>query len=234
MKSPEKPLKVAILVCPNYAIMDVIGAHSVFGISPNAEVHLVWKDTAPLDAIPRFPTIPTVDFANCPDDLDVLVVGAIPPEVITDEDVLDFFRHHHDRGAHVIGVCGGALLLGVADLLDGQRATSNFHFIEALPKFGAVPVTGGEVVVADRIYTAGPATGSFEAALLVLAKLRGEDVAKFVELSLEYAPHPPFGVGSPELAGAELTAQALAAFAPFTHAAADAAASAYQRRLAAA
>lgn len=229
-KPPGEPLKVAILVCPGFAIMDVIGPHTIFGVAPNTEVHLVWKNTDQFDAIPRFPSQATVSFADCPEDLDVVVVGAVPPEVLADVEVQDFFLRHHERGAFVIGVCVGSLLLGAAGLLDGRRATTNFQNMSALDGVGATAVPGGDVVVDGRIYTAGPVTGGFEAALLVLAHLRGEAVARFVELAIEYAPKPPFGTGSPELAGPELAGQAIAAYKPFTDAVASASAKAFEAR----
>jgi transcriptional regulator GlxA family with amidase domain len=228
----DRPLKVAILVCPHFAIMDVIGVHTVFGIVPNAEVHLVWKTMEPISAVPPFPTHATTTFANAPSDFDVVMVGAVPPDVIADSEVQAFFRHHHERGAYLIGVCGGALLLGAAGLLEGKRATTNFHCLDALKGVGATPVSGGQVILEERIYTAGPVTGAFEAALLVLAKLRGEETARFVELTIEYAPNPPFGVGSPDRAGTELTNRSLAAFAPMTQAVGEAAAGGFQRNAA--
>lgn len=35
-----------------------------------------------------------------------------------------------------------------------------------------------------------------------------------VELTIEYAPHPPYGTGSPELAGPELTQKVLQKYEP--------------------
>ncbi len=58
--------------------------------------------------------------------------------------------------------------------------------------------------------------------------MRGENAAKEAELTLEYAPHPPYGTGSPELAGPELTQKVLqkyeAVFDEFRQAARQAAA----------
>ncbi len=50
--------------------------------------------------------------------------------------------------------------------------------------------------------------------------LYGDDVAREMELQAEYAPAPLFGVGSPELAGPELTRRALAHGAAMNEAAA--------------
>lgn len=209
----SEPLNVGILVSPGYCPCDIIGPQTVFGIQPEARIHLLWKNLEPVVGSPTFPTVPTTTFADCPDDLDVLAVGAIPIDVVADPEVIEFFGQAARRAKHVIGVCGGTFLLGVAGLLEGRRATSNFHILDELPRFGAIPVPGGEVVRDGNIWTVGPASGSYEAALLVLAELRGREAGARAELEIEYAPHPPFGTGSPELAGPERTRAVLATYA---------------------
>ncbi|WP_229701373.1 DJ-1/PfpI family protein [Streptomyces camponoticapitis] len=201
----SKPLTVGILVGPDYALCDIVGPQTVLGIQPDSEIHLLWKNRETVNGLPTFPTVPTTSFADCPAELDVLAVGAISPEVVADPEVVEFFKDAASRAKHVIAVCGGVMLAGAAGLLAGRRATTNFHILDLLGEFGATPVGGGEVVRDGNLWTAGPATGSYEAALLVLAELRGEEAARRAELDIEYAPHPPFGTGSPALAGPEMT-----------------------------
>lgn len=210
----SKTLNVGILVSPDFALCDIVGVHTVFGIQPDTNIHLLWKNLEPVTAMPVFPTTPTTTFADCPEELDVLTVGAIGPDVLADPEVIEFFGTAARNAKHVIAVCGGVILAGLAGLLEGRRATTNFQIMDLLPTVGAIPVEGGEVVRDGNIWTAGPVSGSYDAALQVLAELRGEDVARRTELDIEYAPHPPFGTGSPALAGPELTKAALAVYAP--------------------
>jgi cyclohexyl-isocyanide hydratase len=151
-------------------------------------------------------------FAECPPDLDVLCIGA-STAILSDESLL-FLADRGKQAKYLIGICAGSLMLGAAGLLKGYRATASFSVVDELPNFGAIPVKGGEVVVDRNRITASPVSGSFDAALIVLGKLRGEDAAKEVELTLEYAPHPPYGTGSPELAGAELTQKVVHKYEP--------------------
>lgn len=204
----DKTLKVATLVCPDVFMIDIVGAHSAFALSPNVETHLVWKTLEPFKALPNWPMTATTTLDKCP-DVDVLIVGAVGPEVIGDTEVIDFIKEKGKKASAIIGICGGVLVLGAAGLLEGRRATTNFHIGEYLKEVGAIPVLGGEVVVDGNLYTAGPAHGSMEAALIALGALRGEEVGKLAELNSEYDPHPPFKTGSPELAGPELTAIAM-------------------------
>ncbi|PLZ97352.1 thiamine biosynthesis protein ThiJ [Fischerella thermalis CCMEE 5268] len=70
-------------------------------------------------------------------------------------------------------------------------------------QMGAQVSTERVVVDRNRI-TGGGVTAGIDFALTIAGMLCGEDTAKLMELMLEYNPSPPFGVGSPERAGAEL------------------------------
>ncbi len=56
-------------------------------------------------------------------------------------------------------------------------------------------------------FRAAGVTAGIDFGLTLLAEIAGEDVAKSVQLGLEYDPQPPFQSGSPEKAGAERTAK---------------------------
>jgi transcriptional regulator GlxA family with amidase domain len=208
MPDAQRSLQIAILVCPGYMPVDVIGCHTALGTLPGVTVHLVWKNLDELSGFPAFPTRATTTFADCPADLDVLLVGATPPELLEDPETLAFVADRGSRARWVAGVCAGSLVLGAAGLLRGYRATTNFHLYDLLPYYGATTVETNNVVVDRNRITAGPATGSTEIGLRLIQEFFGDDTARLMELTAEYAPQPLFGVGTPQLAGPELTAQA--------------------------
>jgi cyclohexyl-isocyanide hydratase len=71
-----------------------------------------------------------------------------------------------------------------------------------LKDFGATPVA--ERVVRDRNrISGGGVTAGIDFGLTVAAELAGDEVAKSIQLVLEYDPQPPFDSGSPEKAGPE-------------------------------
>ena len=202
------PVNVAILVCPGFMPVDVIGIHTVFGTAPNATVHLVWKNLDEIIGFPTFPTRATTTFADCPKDLDIIWTGAVAPEIFGDVETLEFLADRGGRARWVGGNCGGTLLLAAAGLLTGYKATSNFQQRDLLALFGATPTVGNVVVDRNRI-TAGPLTGSVEAGLRLAQEFYSDEVAMEMELQAEYAPQPLFGVGRPDLAGPELTRRTL-------------------------
>lgn len=137
MTSERRALEIAILVCPGYMPVDIIGFHTAFGLLPDVNLHLVWKNLDEIAGMPYFPTRATTTFEDCPADLDVLYAGAVPPEIFEDEDVLAFLADRGSRATWVAGVCAGSLLLGAAGLLLGYRATTNFQLHDNLAHYGA-------------------------------------------------------------------------------------------------
>ncbi|MFH8403533.1 DJ-1/PfpI family protein [Streptomyces sp. NPDC018019] len=204
MTSERRSLEIAVLVTPGYMPVDIIGFHTAMGLLPGVNMHLVWKNLDEVVGHPHFPTRATTTFEDCPADLDVLYAGAGPAEMLEDEEVLDFLADRGSRAGWIAGVCAGSLLMGAAGLLRGYRATTNFQLHEYLPSYGAIPARGNVVEDRNRI-TSGPATGSFEIGLRLIQVFFGDDAARKSELMMEYAPQPLFGVGTPELAGPQLT-----------------------------
>ena len=104
---------------------------------PDATVHLVWKDLAPVRARGGVQLVPSMTIADCP-QLDVLCVpGGIGTEaVMRDPAVLDFLRAQAKAARLVTAVCTGSLVLGKAGLLDGKRATSHWAYADLLPRLG--------------------------------------------------------------------------------------------------
>ena len=135
----RRPVQVAILVCPGFMPIDIVGLHTVFGMLPGAQVHLVGKNLDEIVGIPTFPTRATTTFADCPAELDVLFTGAVLPETFEDVETLEFLADRGARARWVAGSCVGSLLLGAAGLLRGYRATTNFQQHHLLARFGAIP-----------------------------------------------------------------------------------------------
>ena len=204
---PEKPATVSILIHPGMVMLDLVGPLTVFQIM-QADVQLVWKDRSPVMTDTRIPVTPTHDFRDARIGSDLfLIPGGTMGSVacMRDEAVLAHVRAQGDAARYVTSVCTGSLVLAAAGLLKGYRATSLWAVADALPMMGATHVNERIVVDRNRI-TAGGVTAGIDFGLMLAARLSDERTAKRIQLTLEYSPQPPFKAGTPEEAGAELTA----------------------------
>jgi cyclohexyl-isocyanide hydratase len=74
------------------------------------------------------------------------------------------------------------------------------------------------VVRDGNLITGGGVTAGIDIALTIAAEIAGEDVAKMIQLSIEYAPAPPFDAGRPDTAPAEIVAAVRKRFAAYAEA----------------
>ena len=124
-----------------------------------------------------------------------------------DEQILTFVREQGQQAKFVTSVCTGALVLGAAGLLAGYKATTHWTSHDQLAYFGAIPIKKRFVVDRNRI-TGGGVTAGIDFGLYVASQVANEQVARAIQLQLEYNPEPPFNSGSPATAAPELVAAA--------------------------
>ncbi|MBD2434080.1 MULTISPECIES: DJ-1/PfpI family protein [Fischerella] len=196
---------IGLVIYPDMFQLDITGSHQVFSLMPNTSVLLLWKSLEPVVSNGGLTILPNTTFDHCP-QLDVLCVpggsfGTV--QMMEDREMLTFLQKHGETAKYVTAVCTGSLILAAAGLLRGYRAASHWAFREQLELMEAQVSTERVVVDRNRI-TGGGVTAGIDFALTIAGMLCGEDTAKLMELMLEYNPSPPFGVGSPEKAGAEL------------------------------
>ena len=197
------PIAIGILIYPNLTQLDATGPAQVLARVPGATVHMIWKTRDPIPTDAGFSIVPNTTFADCP-RLDVICVpgGGGQVALMTDPETLDFLRRQAATARYVTSVCTGSLVLGAAGLLKGYRSACHWAWRDMLSDFGAIPVA--ERVVRDRNrISGGGVTAGIDFGLTVAAELAGEEVAKSIQLVLEYDPQPPFDSGSPEKAGPE-------------------------------
>lgn len=118
-------------------------------------------------------------------------------------EILDWVRLIHSQTTWTTSVCTGSLILGAAGILSGVNATTHWAAIDRLSKWGAEP-TQKRIVESGKIITAAGVSAGIDMALTLAAKISGEQVAKTLQLGIEYDPEPPFNSGSPKKADPEL------------------------------
>ena len=141
-------LHIGFLVFPGVQQLDLTGPHDVLASLPDATVHLAWKSRDTVASSSGLALAPTCTFDDCP-PLDVICIpgGIGINALLLDAETIAFVQQRAAAARYVTSVCTGALLLGVAGLLRGRRATTHWAFHSLLEPLGAVPVR--ERVVRD-------------------------------------------------------------------------------------
>ena len=198
-------MKIAILIFDKLTALDAIGPYEVLSRLPEADLRFVAKETGmkrtDTGALGVSADAALADFA----DPDIVLVpgGEGNRPLLEDEEVLDWLRAAHETTKWTTSVCTGSLVLAAAGILDGKRATSHWAYREELRRGGAEPVAE-RVVVDGKIVTAAGVSAGIDMALHLTALEYGEDLAKGIQLGIEYDPAPPFDSGSPEKADPQL------------------------------
>jgi cyclohexyl-isocyanide hydratase len=192
--------QIGMLLFPRMTQLDLTGPYEVLARLPNSKVELVARTREPVTSDRGMQIVPTATYESCP-PLEVIMVPGGPgqQDLMEDEAVLGFLRRQAAQAKYVTSVCTGSLVLGAAGLLKGRRATSHWNALEHLRLLGAIPVAARVVVDGNTVTGAGVTTG-IEFALRLAAILEGEEVAREIQLQIEYDPAPPFDCGSPKTA----------------------------------
>ncbi len=192
--------RIGFLLFPGLTQLDLTGPYEVLNRLPGAETHLIGKNREPVRTGGGLTILPTTTYAECP-ALDLVCVpgGGGVNALLTDAETLDFLRRQAKIARYVTSVCTGTLVLGAAGLLRGKRATTHWMAMDMLKAFGAIAVDE-RVVVDGNVITGGGVTAGIDFGLKVAAEVAGEEVARGIQLAIEYDPRPPFDSGHPRSA----------------------------------
>jgi len=208
-------MDIAILLFENLTALDAVGPYEVLSRVPGARVTFVAAEPGLKRSngggLALLAETPLIELSRP----EVVVVPGGPGQVeaMADESTLAWLRQVHETTQWTTSVCTGSLVLGAAGLLKGKRATCHWAAIEHLRPLGAIPVSQRVVMDGNVITGAGVASG-IDFALAVAAILEGEEVARQIQLQIEYDPSPPFDSGSTETASAETLALVRGRLAP--------------------
>jgi len=199
--------QIAMLMYPGFTAQDLVGPQYMFANLMGAKVCLVAQSREPVMSDTGLAIMPTHTFDDCPRDLDILFIpggstGTL--EAMENKILIDFVMDRGSRAKWISSVCTGSLVLGVAGLLQGYRATSHWVMRDLLKNVGAIPVDARVVQDRNRITGAG-VTAGLDFGLTFIAKLRDQNYAETVQLLAEYAPEPPFNAGTPKTAPTSAT-----------------------------
>ena len=194
-------MDIAIPIFDGLTALDAVGPYEVLSRLPDARVRFLAAEPGPKRTDNGMLAL-TADGAL--DDLQSPEVVVMPGGLGTralmhDEQMLDWVRAAHETSDWTTSVCTGALVLGAAGILDGLEATTHWALMDTLGRIGATPVNR-RVVEQGKVITAAGVSSGIDMALTLAARIAGEDVARAIQLAIEYDPEPPFDSGSIEKA----------------------------------
>lgn len=195
-------MRIAYVLYEDFTALDLIGPYEVISAWPDVELHFVATTEGPVQTDRGLAMLPTDTPATLPDpDIVVMPGSSKPLGPLGDEALLDWVRGVSDSAQWMTSACTGAAVYGAAGLLEGRKATTHWGFRENLRAMG-VDVVTDRVVFDGKFLTGAGVSAGIDMALALTARVHGEELAKAIQLGIEYDPQPPFDSGSPDNAGA--------------------------------
>ena len=194
-------MKTAILLYDRFTALDAVGPYDVLSRVPGAEVTFVAERTGPVtNEVGSLSVVATATLADLTDP-DIVVIPGGPGQAaqMADGPVHDWIRAVDATSTWTTSVCTGSLILAGTGLLSGRRATSHWLARDLLRDFGAEP-TGERVVFDGKYVTAAGVSSGIDMALALVGRAVADEVAKTIQLGIEYDPQPPYDAGAPEKA----------------------------------
>ena len=198
-------MRLSILIFDGLTTLDAIGGYETLSRLPGMETEFVAAKRGIIAADTRCLGLAAFrDFSEVT-ATDILYVpggpGAFALE--TDELFLDTVRRLDSTSTWTVGICNGVGLLAAAGLLKGRKATTNWFYQDRLRAYGTE-------FVAERYHrdgkciTGAGVSASIDTGLFLTSLIAGEQVAKALQLGIEYYPAPPFPEQRPQDVAVEI------------------------------
>jgi len=200
-------------------LLDFAGATQVFAF---AGVTPVWLAPTgdPVKTTEGVEVVPGGTFDD-PGEIDILFVpggGDAVAKAMLDRTLVGFVREAGASASWAGSVCTGAFILAAAGLLDGYEATTYWSQRENLALFPKIRVSAGypRWVIHGNRFSGGGVSSSIDLALELVSLISGPTASMTAQLSIQYAPDPPYQSGDPAQAPPEVTAKVLKSQKKFT------------------
>ena len=192
-------MKIVVLLYDGFTALDAIGPYEVLSRLPGATLTFAAARAGVVTSDTGFLKVEATAGIDAIDAADIVLGPGGPGDeaVRAHEPTLDWLRRVHEHTTWTTSVCTGSLILGAAGLLRGLRATTHWAFLDELRGLGAEPVKA-RAVESGKIVTAAGVSAGIDMALRLVQRVAGDDLARGIQLGIEYDPDPPFDAGSPE------------------------------------
>ncbi len=196
---------VGLVLYPRFTALDIVGPFQTLVDVPGLDVFFVAEEKGPVvDHTGKLTMQATHSFDEV-DSLDVLVVpgGMADRGIDRSNAVVRFVEKIHPTTTWTTSVCTGSIYLAQAGILNGLTATTHWASYDRLQALGAIP-TEERVITQGKIITAAGVSSGIDMGLTLVAAMQGEEMAKIIQLAIEYDPQPPFDAGAPSKVSPEL------------------------------
>ncbi len=192
-------MRMSIILFDGFTALDVVGGYEVLANLPGMEVEfvahragLVANDigTLGLVACRSFDQLAATDILYVPGGPGVELA-------LADDALLACVQRLAHKSTWVISICNGAEIVGAAGLLKGRVVTTNWFARERVAAYGA-QVRPERYLRDGKFVTGAGVSSSIDVGLFMAGLLAGEEVARTIQLGIEYYPAPPFGNDGPE------------------------------------
>jgi len=196
---------VGLVLYPRFTALDIVGPFQTLADVPGVDAFFVADEKGPvIDHTGKLTLEATHSFDEV-DALDVVVVpgGMADRTIDSSNAVVQFVERIHPTTTWTTSVCTGSIYLAHAGILEGLTATTHWASYDRLAALGAIP-TEQRVITQGKIITAAGVSSGIDMGLVLVAALQGEDMAKTIQLAIEYDPQPPFDSGAPSKVSPEV------------------------------
>lgn len=192
-------MRLSIVLRDGFTALDIVGGYEVLANLPGMDVEflaptagLVWADTRrlALQAWRTYAEVQTTDILYVPG-------GPGVEAGLADAELISTLTRLHASATWTIGICNGVEWLGKAGVIAGKEVTTNWACREKVAAYGA-RVNTRRYHRDGQLITGAGVSASIDASLFLAGLIAGEDIAKVVQLGIEYYPAPPFGNGTPD------------------------------------
>jgi transcriptional regulator GlxA family with amidase domain len=180
------PHRVAVLVFPDFQLLDAAGPVAAFEAAGGYAVRVVARDPGLVrsssgvawqaEPLPRA------------SDIDTLLVsgGQGVDDALADDRTVGFVRRIAASSARVASVCSGSLMLGAAGVLDGRCATTHWSRSAQFERqFPRVRLEADRIFVKEgRVWTSAGISAGIDLALALIAEDFGQALARRVAQEL--------------------------------------------------
>jgi transcriptional regulator GlxA family with amidase domain len=190
--------QIAFVIYPGLTPLDVVGplqaVSAIPRVDPGYEVMVVAESLEPIvtDSVISLGPSHTFDDASSP--FAIIVPGGGDPTLRAagDKALVDYVAEAGRRADVVMSVCTGAIILATAGFLQGRRATTHWAYVDVLENLG-VDVVRARWVEDGRFLTTAGVSAGIDGGIHLAQRLLGDDVAKLIQLGMQYEPEPPLG-----------------------------------------